>query len=308
MANKKRGKKRVKITVPSLIVLLVLVAVYIVYMYCPDILDKLNLGAKKDNVTVTDGEIEIHIIDVGQADCILFRSRQGDILFDAGTNASEKQLKAYLDNLNVKEFKYVIFTHPHEDHIGGADMILNEYKVEKAIIPDVEANTKTYDLMIEGLSDKDKNIDVYKAKSGDEYSLGDINMKILAPNSKEYKNNLNNYSVVVKVEYGNNSFMMTGDAETLSEKEILSKYRASDLKCDFLKVGHHGSDTSTSEEFLNAVSPSIAAISCGADNKYGHPCTVTLEKLEKANVRYYRTDKEGSLVFKCDGKTIEKKQ
>lgn len=305
MANQKRGKKRIKITVPSLVLLLLLVTVYIVYRYCPDILDKLNPGTKKDNVTVTDGEIEIHIIDVGQADCILFRSKQGDILFDAGTNASEKQLKAYLDNLNVKEFKYVIFTHPHEDHIGGADMILNEYKVEKAIIPDVEANTKTYDMMIKGLDEK--NVDVYKAESGDKYSLGDINMKILAPNSDKYSS-LNNYSVVVKVEYGNNSFMMTGDAETLSEKEILSKYRASDLKCDFLKVGHHGSDTSTSEEFLNAVSPSIAAISCCVDNKYGHPCAVTLEKLEKANVRYYRTDKEGSLVFKCDGKTIEKKQ
>lgn len=305
MANKKRGKKRVRITVPSLIVLLVLVAVYIIYMYCPDILDKLNFGAKKDNVTVADGEIEIHVIDVGQADCILFRSKQGDILFDAGTNASEKQLKAYLDNLNVKEFKYVIFTHPHEDHIGGADMILNEYKVEKAIIPDAEANTKTYDLMMKGLDEK--NVDVYKAESGAKYSLGDINMKILAPNSDKYSS-LNNYSVVVKVEYGNNSFMMTGDAETLSEKEILAKYRASSLKCDFLKVGHHGSDTSTSEEFLNAVSPSIAVISCGVDNKYGHPCAVTLDKLEKANVKYYRTDKEGSLVFKCDGKTIEKKQ
>lgn len=295
---KKRNRRKVKLTIPTLLILLFAMLAYFAYTYLPDLVNE-----KKDD-PVPDEIMEVHIIDVGQGDSTLFRTKNECILIDAGTNKSENDLKAYLENIGVEKINYAIFTHPHEDHIGGADMIINNFDVEKVIMPDADSDSQTYNRLLDAL--ETKNTDVYKAVSGDEYSVGNIKMTLLAPNSDDYKS-LNDYSVVVKLEYGNSSFMLTGDAEALSEKEILINYSAAKLKCDFLKVGHHGSSTSTSDAFLNAVDPKIATISCGIDNKYGHPHSETVKKLDDKNITYYRTDKLGSIVFECDGTNIIKK-
>lgn len=298
MAKKSRKRKR-KLTVPALILLLIAALVYFGYTYLPDLVKE-----EKPDTTLPDEIMKIHIIDVGQGDSTLFMTKNECILVDAGTNKSEQTLKAYLQNIGVEKINYAIFTHPHEDHIGGADMIINDFDVEKVIMPEADTDTKTYNSLISAL-EKFENTEVYKAVSGDEYTVGDIKMTLLAPNSESY-DGLNNYSVVVKLEYGNSSFMLTGDAEVESEKEIMIQYSAAKLKCDFLKVGHHGSSTSTSEAFLNAVDPKIATISCGLDNKYGHPHSETVQKLEAKGITYYRTDKLGPIVFECDGTEIVK--
>ena len=251
--------------------------------------------------SVPDGIIEVHFIDVGQGDSILIKTASGNMLVDAGPNSAEDQLNAYLEEQGVTSFTYAVFTHMDEDHIGGGDMIENNYKIETTIVPDQVTTTKTYQRLVDAT---EKNgCQVKQAVSGETYSLGEMQFTILAPNEESYKDS-NNYSVVVRVDYGKTSMLLTGDAEVQSEKEILAKYNQKTLKCDLLKCGHHGSDTSTSQEFLDAVNPTYAVISCGKDNKYGHPKQVTLDKLNRKNITVYRTDLVGSVVFVSDGKTL----
>lgn len=293
--SKKRKVAKAKKFIASVLALLVIIIAGIMY---------LNDEQDRKPVDLNGDTIRIHIIDVGQGDCTVFETANGNILFDAGTNESEEELKAYLKNNNLKNFKYAIFTHPHADHIGGADMIINEFDVENVIMPDVEANTKTFEYLLNAIENKSVNTIV--AESGKNYTVGNLNIKILAPNSTKYTED-NNYSIVAKAQFGNNTFMLTGDAEEQSEEEIIEKYGVTNLKCDFLKVGHHGAANASSEAFLNAVRPTIATISCGKGNDYGHPHSETLSKLTALNTTVYRTDELGSIIFECDGNNIVKK-
>ena len=244
--------------------------------------------------------LTVHFIDVGQGDSILLMSDDGNVLIDAGPNSAEEALSAYLKSVNVKKIDYLILTHPHEDHIGGADMILYNFDVGTVIMSDADSATATYERLIAALETSDAVL--YEARSGDTYRFGDLSLRLLAPNSDKYKN-LNNFSVVVKASFGDVDFMLTGDAEVLSEKEILERYSERELRCDILKAGHHGSNTSTSDKFLGAVHPEICIISCGANNTFGHPGAATLSKLNRLGTPYLRTDIDGTIVIKTDGKT-----
>lgn len=251
------------------------------------------------------GTVGYHIIDVGQGDAILIRTPEGDMLIDAGTNSSEDELKAYLDGQGVTLLKWAVFTHPHEDHIGGADMVLANYKVDTVIIPDKEATTKVYERMMDGIESNGSTLLI--AEPDYSFTLGGVTFTLLAPNGTGYKD-LNNYSVVVRADYGTTSALFTGDAEDVSENEMLSRYGSSGLlDVDLLKVAHHGSDSSSTEAFLKAVSPAWAVISVGEGNTYDHPKAVTLEKLDRLGIPYLRTDREGSIVFTTDGKTLSRK-
>lgn len=251
---------------------------------------------------VTGETVSIHIIDVGQGDSILIRTPEGDMLIDAGTNSSEDELKAYLDAQGVTAFKWAVFTHPHEDHIGGADMVLASYKVDTVIIPDKDTTTKVYERMLDGIESNGSAL--VMAKPDYSFKLGGVTFTLLAPIGTGYKD-INNYSVVVRADYGTTSALFTGDAEDVSENEMLARYGSSGLlDCDLLKVGHHGSDSSSTEPFLKAVSPAWAVISVGEGNTYGHPKAVTLEKLDTLGIPYYRTDQCGSVVFVTDGKNM----
>ncbi|MFR8044217.1 ComEC/Rec2 family competence protein [Clostridium butyricum] len=258
-----------------------------------------NNSAAQNTNSVT-GELNIHFIDVGQADSILIQQGNENMLIDAGNNDDENTLKNYLVSLGVKELKYAIATHPHEDHIGSMNYIINSLKVGQIYAPKVTASTKTYENLVNAV--KNKGMQFKVPSVGETFYVGQAKCTILAPNNSTY-DDLNNYSIVVKVEFGNNSFLFTGDAEETSEKEMLSK--GLNLKADVLKVGHHGSRTSSSDTFLNAVNAKYAVISVGKSNDYGHPNSETLARLNSRKVDVYRTDIHGTVIAVSDGNTIK---
>lgn len=253
-------------------------------------------GTESTNV---NGQLKVHYIDVGQADCILLQQGNENMLIDAGNNDDEHTIKNYLQSIGVNEFKYVIGTHPHEDHIGSMDYIMNSFKVGNIYFPKATATTKTFENLVNAV--KNKGMQFTVPIPGETFNLGQAKCTILAPNNSIYED-LNNYSVVVKVEFGNNSFLFTGDAEDISEKEMMAK--GYNLKADVLKVGHHGSDSSTTREFLNAVNPKYAVISVGKGNDYGHPTVDTVQKLHAKGINIYRTDESGTIVATSDGTNI----
>lgn len=248
---------------------------------------------------VSSGELKVHFIDVGQADSILVQCGNENMLIDAGNNDDENVLKTYLGNLGITEFKYVIGTHPHEDHIGSLDYIINSFKIGNVYMPKVTSTTKTFENVVTAMSKQNEKFTTPKV--GDTFNIGDAKCTILAPNGTSYES-LNSYSIVVKLQYKDTSFLFTGDAEKDSEEEMLKK--GLDLKADVLKAGHHGSSTSSSDKFLDAVNPKYSVISVGKDNDYGHPHKETIDKFNKRGIKIYRTDESGTIVASSDGNKI----
>lgn len=254
-------------------------------------------------------EISVHVIDVGQGDAILIMTESGNMLIDSGDlgNTPRQLLTKYLEAHNITSFEYAVFTHTDADHIGSADYIVTNYEVKNVIMPDYTATTKVYNRLIEAIEKKEVNLILigedteFCEQSGYTFTLGPITNTVMGP-TKDFKD-ANEMSVVIKSVYGETSMLFTGDAEHKSEKAMLEKYTKGELDCDILKVGHHGSSTSTTDDFLDAVSPEIALISCGDGNKYGHPNSETTDKLEAAKIKYYRTDLCGSIVITTDGVT-----
>ena len=243
-------------------------------------------------------EVMYHFIDVGQGDAILITSPDGNILVDTSVQSARDELTEYLDAAGVKTIKFLVLTHPDADHIGNADYVMLNYQVENVVLTDHASTSKTYERMLDAIEEKDVNVII--PKPGDEFTLGALVNTVIAPN-RDY-DDPNEMSLVIKSVYGDTSVMLTGDAEVESERDTCMKWSTSALKSDILKVGHHGSTTSTTDEFLDAVDPKIAIISCGEGNSYGHPHDETVEKLTAKGITIYRTDKDGSIIFKTDGK------
>lgn len=264
---------------------------------CEDFLDVIVTS----DLEVNGENLEIHFIDVGQAESILIKKGNESMLIDAGNNSDGKLVVDYIKNQNISNLKYVIGTHPHADHIGGLDDVIDTFEIEKIIMPNAVTNTKSFEEVLDSI--KNKGLSITKPKVGNSYELNGAEFTILAPNKEKYKD-LNDYSVVIKLVNGNNSFLFTGDAEELSEKEMLENNKRL-LKADVLNVGHHGSVTSTSEAFLDAVDPQFGVISTGKDNSYGHPHKEILERLEGKGIKIYRTDLQGDIVVISDGETIQ---
>lgn len=255
--------------------------------------------ANEGNLNTLDN-LEVHFIDVGQGDSILIKKGNESMLIDAGDNGKGEIVVNYLNDQNITSLKYVIATHPHADHIGGMADVLNNFDVERIIMPNAINNTKTFENLLDTIADK--GLKIREAKSGDRYELNGASFVILAPNAETYQD-LNNYSVVVKLTNGNNSYLFTGDAEALSEKEIIDAYNYM-IKSDVLKLGHHGSTTSTSEEFFNMVNPKYGVITVGEGNTYGHPHREIIGLLEENQIEIYRTDLHGSIISISDGENI----
>lgn len=247
----------------------------------------------------TGQDLTVHYIDVGQGDSILAESDGHYMLIDAGENDQADTVVSYLKQAGVTTLDYVIGTHPHSDHIGGLDKVIEEFTVGKVILPPVEHTTRTFEDVLNAVSNK--GLKITKPVPGDTYGLGNASFTIVAP-VKDYGNDLNNWSVGIRLTYGSNSFLMCGDAESQAESDMLDS--GIPLKADVLKAGHHGSSTSTSSTFLKAVSPSYVVIQCGKDNSYGHPHKETMEKLEKAGCRIFRTDEDGTITASSDGTHI----
>ncbi len=247
---------------------------------------------------VYDGKLHVFYLDVDQADSIFIQLPNGEnMLIDAGTKESGEEIVDTLENLGVSAINHLIATHPHADHIGGMQEVVESFDIANIYMPNAVTDTRTFENLL--LTIKEKGNTITTAKAGVEILSDDnLNAVFVAPNSNEYED-LNNYSAVIKLTFGETSFVFTGDAEKLSEDEIRTN-----IKCDVLKVGHHGSSTSTSRNFLKKTEPTYAVISCGMDNSYGHPHKEVMQRLEKAGIAIYRTDLNGTIEAVSDGNEI----
>jgi len=245
------------------------------------------------------GKLEVHFIDVGQADSILIKNGSQAMLIDAGNNADASLVVNYIKGQGFTKLDYVIGTHPHEDHIGGLDAVIKAFDIQTLIMPKASSNTKTFQDVLTAI--KDKGLKVTSPVPGRKYELGNAEFTILAPNGSSYSD-LNNASVVIRLTHGQNSFLFQGDAEDVSEEEILRK--GFPIQSDVLKVGHHGSRYSTGSAFLAKVKPKYAVISVGKGNTYGHSAQEVLDKLAAAGVKVYRTDEQGTIIAVSDGSKI----
>lgn len=257
---------------------------------------------KKDTNTQTstfeNSKLEIYFFDVGQADAILLKEGDYTMLIDGGNSADGENLTNYLkENLNINTINIIVGTHPHEDHIGGLPNIIDEFNIEKIYLPNATTTTKIFEKLLGTIEKNNYKINV--PKIGEEFKLNNMNFKIIYTGTDE--SDLNNASIVLKLNYGTTNYLFTGDATEKTETKILE----SDIKADVLKIGHHGSNYSTTDDFLAKVNPKYAIIQVGKNNSYGHPSSKTINKLNKKNIKIYRTDENGTIKLTSDGTNID---
>ena len=248
-------------------------------------------------VTVNN-DLKVHYLDVGEADSIFIELPNGEtMLIDAGEAQDEEKIADYIENLNYDTINYVIGTHPHADHIGGLAYIIKNFEVKNIYMPKVAANTKTYENLLKTIKSKSLSITVAEK---DKKIINTENLKayFLAPENKKY-DELNNYSAILKIVFQDKSFLFMGDSEASVEKTL------TDVSADVIKVGHHGSNTSSSSGFIKKVNPEIAVISVGENNKYDHPDKDVIKAYEKLGAKIYRTDINGNIVISTDGENLD---
>lgn len=298
----KRGKKSSRTQV--IVAVLVLAAIVVAAWYLSDGAwdDLFDTAGLRSDVAAAQQPFAVHYLDVGQADSTLIKAGETAVLIDGGEAGNAQAIIQYLRNQNVSTLEYVIATHPHADHIGGLAKIIAAFEVKNVILPRMsEQNTpttKTYENLL--LAVQASGAKVIAAKPGLSYSVGGATMEILGPGSDTA--DINNQSVIARLCYGAVSFLFTGDAETEVEEELLASSQT--LRANVLKAGHHGSSTSSSASFLQAVQPELVIFSCGKDNSYGHPHEEIRKRMDTINAKYLRTDYCGNIVVGTDGKSI----
>lgn len=279
-----------------------LIAIAFFTIYYNDIKENIsttNIQNRKTEevVNVFDkNTLKVHFLDVGQADSILIENGNEYMLIDAGNNEDGSKLVKYFQSLGITKFKIVVATHAHEDHIGGMDDIIKNFAIESFYMPDVITTTKTFEDVLDALEEKE--VAFQTPENDEEFSLADGTIKVLSIDNSAQ--NLNDTSIVLRLKYKTTSFLFMGDVESKTESKILNK----ELKSDVLKVGHHGSNTSTSLSFLEKVSPTYAIISVGKDNSYNHPNDTIIRRLNDKNIKIYRTDKQGTIIAESNGTII----
>ena len=244
------------------------------------------------------GSLEVHFIDVGQADAALVICDGRYMLIDGGSAEDSGLVYAYLKEHGAEHLDCMVATHVHEDHIGGLSGALNYASADAALCPVSSYDSKVFRNMEKYLEKQGKSVTV--PRPGDKFGLGSAQVEILGP-VKEY-DDANNTSIVLRIDYGETSFLFTGDMETEAEADLLDS--GANVRAAVLKAGHHGSDTSTGYRFLREVMPKYAVISVGEGNKYGHPSEEVLSRFRDAGAQVYRTDMQGHIVAKSDGKTV----
>ena len=291
------SKKKINKILNTIIVLL-LVLISLAYTKKELVDNKENTNEKTVSTLKTNSNLEVYYFDVGQADSILIRENDNNILIDAGNNEDGEKLVNYLKNdLNIEKFNMVVGTHPHEDHIGGLDNVIDSFDINTILMPNATSTSKTFENVLDSIEKKDYKITV--PKINEEFNYNNINIKVLYTGTDE--KDLNNTSIVLKLTYQNNKFLFMGDATSKVEKKLLNE----DIKSDVLKIGHHGSEYSTTKNFLDKVNPQYAIIEVGKNNTYKHPKEITLDKLNKKNIKIYRTDIDGTIKVASDGNNLK---
>lgn len=247
-----------------------------------------------------EGALRAYYLDVGQGDSEFIELPDGrTMLIDASEASQAENIEEFIRSRGVSRIDYAVITHPHSDHYGGMKTIINDFDIGEIYMPDAVNSAKGFTALLEAIGDK--GVPVTQAKAGVSIAGGEgLSIDFIAPNSGEY-DDLNDYSAVVKLSYGNTSFLFMGDAETLSEREITA-----DVKCDVIKVGHHGSKSSSGAEFVKRTSPDYAVISVGRDNQYGLPKDEIIKRWENAGAEVLRTDMDGTVAFASDGSRVER--
>ena len=276
-----------------------LVAIIGTFYQKKDEVKNINKREEVVNTINYDHDLSVYFIDVGQADCILVKDNDEYALIDAGNNEDGMKLVNYFKSLNITDFKYVFGTHAHEDHIGGMDNIIDNFNIENFYMPNAITTTKTFEDVLDSLDRK--KIKFQTPNVNDDFKLNDATFKVL--HIGDNKKDLDDTSVVLRLEYGNTSYLLMGDATSNVEKDLLNNNI--NLKSDVLKVGHHGSNYSSTIDFLNEVKPEYAIIEVGKNNSYNHPRQETLDKLKDLNAKVYRTDLDGTIVATSDGNSIK---
>lgn len=259
---------------------------------------------KTRTVFVADGgkrpqrNLSVHFLDVGQGDCILIMLPGGEnMLIDAGNSPDGPAIVNYIKALGIETLDFIVATHPHADHIGGMEKVINSFKIGAVYMPGISHNTKTFEGLLAAI--QSKGLKIQRARAGvNILSSNGLCADMVSP-AADFYDNLNNYSAAVRLAYLNNTFLFTGDMEAEAEKEINA-----DIGANVLKVAHHGSDTSTSAAFLSRVSPEYAIISVGAGNSYNHPSALVLSRLRDFGAQIYRTDEAGTIIAESDGYSI----
>ena len=268
------------------LIIIILIVIGIIYY--------IDITNKKEAKEVFPKEnFSMYFLDVGEADSIIIQNNGKYALIDAGNNEDGEKIVSYMKSLGIKEFEFVLGTHAHEDHIGGMDNVIRNFKINHYYMPNVTTTTRTFEEILEEL--KNHDIAFETPQIGDNIKLSETNFEVYwIGNNQE---DLNSTSIILKGKYKNVSFLLTGDATTEVEYQILEK----DIKSDLLKVAHHGSRQSNSDKFLRKVEPKYAIISVGKDNDYGFPKKVVLNKLELLGSKIYRTDELGTIIAYSDG-------
>jgi len=287
---------------PKLLAAIILLAV--VYYYLSDgqggsIFSSASVSPAAQ-LQVEEGQLAMFFVDVGQGDCILVQSGGETMLVDTGSGQAVMAVLDFLEARDVEDIDYLLLTHAHEDHIGNAVELLRRYEVGAAYLPEAASDSATYQDTLEALEDRD--VPLVEAWAGESFRFGGADCLIVSPGRDYGDEELNNSSIVLLLTYGETSFLLTGDAEAAAEADLLAG--GWDIDADLLKVGHHGSATSSGADFLAAVSPDSAVVSLAADNEFGFPHEEVLRLLNAAAIPLYRTDQHGSVAAISDGRTI----
>lgn len=288
----------------KLVYLIVIVIVAIVSAFGSNF-DKITETPQDSQNTVNHySDFKVHYIDVGQGDCALVECDGKTLLIDAGENGYEQTVINYLYSRGVEKLDYIVASHQHSDHIGGLPEVIEEFGMDNIIMPELTQKqtptNSTYKAFLKAV--KNSGASGIYSKVGSVYNLGSATFEILGPVSNNAED-INNMSIILKVTYGENTFLFTGDAESDEEKEVVST--GADLDSDVLKVGHHGSYTSSCKEFLEAVTPEICVIMCGENNDYGHPHDAATDRISNYTDEVYRTDICGNIVISSDGTNLD---
>ena len=278
---------------PLLALLIVLVAVALLIWQSAE--------GRKNTVNVPMDGLYVHYIDVGQGDSELVCCNGEYMLIDAGEPDASDAVLEYLDALGIDKLDYLVCTHGHSDHCGGLDAVVESLEVETVFTSPYAGDSPSYEIFTDAVYDAGLELTV--PVLGESYRLGEASFSFIGP--LEDYDNLNDDSLVMRLEYGDTSFLFTGDMTSKAEKDLIND--GADLRCDVLKVGHHGSSGSSCYQFLYEAQPGIGVISCEKGNSYGHPHEETLSRLNDAGVTVYRTDLEGSIVIFSDGMKVERK-